>query len=345
MARQLPYPGLFPPQNEGVFSVGGEYLTRNTTGSHPQHDLENSPRVPHSQSFRDDVLINDAYLNGSAHNQTAASLDLTPVDPRLLDLSLGLDLTQRPASTSASSRTSVSSPPPPPRGKRWRKQHQLPLVKFRQLNLHKSMTPTREIMRLCSSSGNRPFIAMLQEPSYNQIAKYGPALQENDREYRVNGLGNRGLYYFKKKGHIPRAAILAAPGMDLLLDPTFTNKDTVTCKWTTYSFPRGRLQTTEIYLCSNYWPREEGAVPDKLQQLIIHCYQNRQNLVIGMDSNAHHQSWFNPQDDGRGQKLFELLTSHDMHVLNNSPEPTFWQACRTEFLSSSKNSVIQFNEL
>ena len=104
-------------------------------------------------------------------------------------------------------------------------------------------------------------------------------------------------------GDRPRAAIVAAPGLDLWMVPEYSSSDVVTCLLRT-----GCDQTPELYVVSAYLDITlPGVVPEPLGRLVDHCRREGKQLLIGMDSNSHSTLW-GCEDDNTGRGIGRLYS-------------------------------------
>ena len=91
-----------------------------------------------------------------------------------------------------------------------------------------------------------------------------------------------------------------------------------------------RLESTmdksnHIILASIYIPPDyDLQIPTpELANTINYANKLKLPLIIGMDSNAHHQAWGNATSNKRGESLLEYLATTNMAIMNKGNEPTF----------------------
>jgi len=60
------------------------------------------------------------------------------------------------------------------------------------------------------------------------------------------------------------------------------------------------------------------------------CEKLRNGLVIGCDANAHHTQWGCPNNNDRGESLFDFILNSNLFLCNRGNVPTFiTKACQT----------------
>ncbi|XP_039755951.1 uncharacterized protein LOC120630728 [Pararge aegeria] len=78
-----------------------------------------------------------------------------------------------------------------------------------------------------------------------------------------------------------------------------------------------------VVLASLYMPIEQQIPPKELTDLITHCEVNNKDLIISVDSNAHHNLWGSTTNNKRGEQLVSYLLTTNLTILNKGTEPTF----------------------
>ena len=134
-------------------------------------------------------------------------------------------------------------------------------------------------------------IALIQEP---YVGKGGVPL---------GFPGGLRRYYGGKKS---RAAIVTK-GIDLLLCPSFSGDDVVTCQT--------RMGTRDLYLVSAYLDINKG-IPDELVRLLDSGLTEGAGVVIGGDVNAHSTLWGSTETNRRGELVEELIFRHSLSLCN-----------------------------
>jgi ribonuclease HI len=86
----------------------------------------------------------------------------------------------------------------------------------------------------------------------------------------------------------------------------------------------------ELIVSSTYFPgandsrvSNHSVISEKLQKLVYACKQNRLELLLSADANAHHLIWGSNRECPRGRSLLEFITTNDLQILNVGNKPTF----------------------
>ncbi len=174
---------------------------------------------------------------------------------------------------------------------------------FEQLNLHKSITATSNLVERLTKCSN--FIICVQEP------------------YQVNGkirsLPVGANVHYVNNSQLPRAAIIGAKNVNLWYDSTYSDNDTATVMWTT-----GNPNMPEVYIVSAYMDILDTEVVNRpIRKLVRHCSRNKVPLIICVDSNAHSELWGSPEANSRGEILEEFILQNGLEVQNVGCKPTF----------------------
>jgi hypothetical protein len=96
-----------------------------------------------------------------------------------------------------------------------------------------------------------------------------------------------------------------------------------------------------LVVYSPYQPYDsEDPPPSKeLEELVRNCEEERLQLILGCDSNAHHAAWGNTDCNWRGEALVEFLDASGLEILNRGNEPTFFNEYRSEVIDITLGSV------
>jgi hypothetical protein len=78
-----------------------------------------------------------------------------------------------------------------------------------------------------------------------------------------------------------------------------------------------------MYLDINEEIDTKSAMFDELIQL-----SKGSGILIAMDSNSRSKVWHDNLTNSRGKSLEEILTSRDLHIMNEECERTTFQSCR-----------------
>ncbi|RVE50709.1 hypothetical protein evm_004619 [Chilo suppressalis] len=77
-----------------------------------------------------------------------------------------------------------------------------------------------------------------------------------------------------------------------------------------------------LVVASAYMPEGEETPSGELAELVRHCEQTDKALIIGTDSNAHHQLWGMTKSNKRGEELVDYLFTTNLNIINTGSEPT-----------------------
>lgn len=96
-----------------------------------------------------------------------------------------------------------------------------------------------------------------------------------------------------------------------------------------------------VILASAYLPYEVNNPPSQsFQDLVTFCKNDKLELIVGCDSNAHHTIWGSTDVNPRGKQLSEYLSSTNLHILNKGNVPTFVNRIRREVLDITLASHV-----
>jgi len=117
-----------------------------------------------------------------------------------------------------------------------------------------------------------------------------------------------------KEGKI-RTCILAKRHLSIFLLRNYSNGDNTAVSL--------ELQSDSIRILSAYLVFEKENPPDALVRgLAEECGKLRKGLVIGCDANAHTQ-WGCPNNNDRGESLFDFIVNLNLFLCNRGNVPTF----------------------
>jgi hypothetical protein len=108
----------------------------------------------------------------------------------------------------------------------------------------------------------------------------------------------------------PRAIIIHNPSLEVWQIPTLSDRDCQTAIWR-------NGKNRPIIIISGYWDINFPNFPETIMKTIIEAKNKRFDLILGLDSNAHHQAWGSPESNTRGELLGNILKSHNLDLLNN----------------------------
>ena len=176
------------------------------------------------------------------------------------------------------------------------------MIKFTQLNLHKSAQAT--LMAGQHLEGQHRTIALLTEPH---------TIQNN-----LHGFprGTTTIYYKNKKQGAPppRAALVFSKDLNIVaLD-----------QWCTRDCAAGLLtiNKTRVVLVSAYLDILKSAKPPWLDQLLTMASTKDYGVILGADTNAH-SHLYGPDTNKRGEDIEDLIIQHNLRVANVGNTPTF----------------------
>jgi hypothetical protein len=79
-----------------------------------------------------------------------------------------------------------------------------------------------------------------------------------------------------------------------------------------------------LVVCSAYlsYDSEDPSLSKAFEDLVHCCEKENLYLVVGCDSNAHHNAWGSTNCNSRGEALVEFLNTTTLEILNRGNEPT-----------------------
>jgi ribonuclease HI len=114
----------------------------------------------------------------------------------------------------------------------------------------------------------------------------------------------------------PRAAIIHNPSLEVWQLPHLSDGDCQTAIWRVES-------CTPVIIVSAYWDITNPDIQPTLKKAIKETFKKKYNIIIAMDTNAHHPFWGSPKANARGELLASFLLENNLHILNNDNTPTF----------------------
>lgn len=179
------------------------------------------------------------------------------------------------------------------------------VITFLQANIMHSKVATATLRRRLEAS--KLTVALIQEPYHY----HG----------RVCGLGNLGgnLFTDANVDTPPRTCIYVSGDMKANIERRFCSRDLTTVRL----LGDPKRNAPDILISSVYMAEGEQVPPTLMEQLIRHCEDREQHLLIAADANAHHTVWGSRKNNVRGENMVEFLCSTVMCVINRGAEPTF----------------------
>jgi len=118
-----------------------------------------------------------------------------------------------------------------------------------------------------------------------------------------------------KEGKI-RTCILAKKHLSIFLLRNYSNGDNNAVSL--------ELKSGSIRALSAYLAFEKENPPDALVRgLAEECDKFKNGLVIGCDANAHHTQWGCPNNNDRGESLFDFVLNSNLFLCNRGNVPPF----------------------
>ncbi|XP_026316721.1 uncharacterized protein LOC113227862 [Hyposmocoma kahamanoa] len=174
-----------------------------------------------------------------------------------------------------------------------------------QCNLHHSQTATVQLRKWLEA--NDTAVALIQEP---WIGARG----------QINGLSHlRGKLLSTTISDKPRTCIYYSNKLHIQPLTQFCSRDLCAVKL----LADAATGLPEVVLASVYMAETDVPPPQEMVQLINHCEQNGQHIVVATDSNAHHPLWGMELANERGKNLTEYLFTTNLQILNKGTTPTF----------------------
>ena len=152
---------------------------------------------------------------------------------------------------------------------------------------------------------------------------------------KIRGLSNLGNMFCYGEGEAtPRSCIVTT--RDVKSSPLlpFCSKDVVAIET---SFKHGTVVFASVYMAY------DGIIPPvQMKELVSHCQDRGLPLILGCDSNAHHELWGSTNTNQRGEVLCEYILSQDLHCVNRGAKPTFVVSNRREVIDITlvSNSIL-----
>ena len=183
---------------------------------------------------------------------------------------------------------------------------------FTQINLHHSKCASAVLAR--SLAVVHTHIALIQEPWLFRG--------------RIRGINNTGEVHVGTTNGDARACVVTK-GIDSFMLQELSSRDCTTIRINIVD-ERGRGK--DILVCSAYFPHDEPSPTEIVRKVIEYSRQRNINLIIGCDSNSHHEVWGSTDTNDRGEQLLEFLTGTRMIIANQGRDPTFVTRTRSEVL-------------
>lgn len=197
-------------------------------------------------------------------------------------------------------------------------------ISILQLNAQKSHPPHIQLLDIAANLHNQqPTIVLVQEPHCNKG--------------KIPGHINFNNYKFDTKERV-RSCIYTSKNLKTFKLSQFTNKDITTIGL--------KLNRKCLIFCSAYLPHDqENPVDPLIKNIITFCQKEKFDLIIGMDSNAHHCAWGCLDINPRGEELFQFLVNNELNIENIGNTPTFQNAIRQTILDLSITTRLRYTTI
>jgi len=162
-----------------------------------------------------------------------------------------------------------------------------------QLNTHKSRISLTTLIDEKFLENNN--IALIQEPPVNR---------------KGDVIGYPFPLSCLQTTNKPRAIIIHNPSLEVWQLPSLSDRDCQTAIWR-------NGKNRPIILVSGYWDINFPNFPETILKAIIEAKSNKFDIIIGLDSNAHHPVWGSPDSNRRGDLLEDIFKRYNLSVLNN----------------------------
>ena len=143
-----------------------------------------------------------------------------------------------------------------------------------------------------------PVLYLLQEPIYYKN--------------RWASIPNGFQAYGERKS---RAIVIAPDAANLIYVNQFSDDDITVCLLNS--------GTIKKFIVSVYLDIYKDTIHPLLQKLVDSLTANRENAIIGMDSNAHSILWNSGDTNKRGEDLEQFILCYNMHFCNIGNKATF----------------------
>ena len=185
------------------------------------------------------------------------------------------------------------------------------ILKFYQLNCHKSKFANEFLNHHNTVLKNGIFVGLCQEPGHDQ-----GKIKDFDRSLRI----------FQGCKINPRACIVIDKSVNSILLNQYSDQDQVAIQIT----DGNRI----IILASIYMPYDSIDPPPTplTKSLVQFCKGRGWSLIIGSDVNSHNTAWGSTDTNPRGDNLLFFILSANLTVCNQGAVGTFVNAQREEVI-------------
>lgn len=154
---------------------------------------------------------------------------------------------------------------------------------------------------------------------------------------KIPSYKNLSSFKFDTKERV-RSCIYTSQNLKTFKLNQFTTKDITTIGV--------KFKNKTIIFCSAYLPHElDNPVDQLLLNMAYYCRNEKLDLILGMDSNAHHLAWGCPDINPRGEELFQFITNYDLNLENKGNTPTFQNAIRQTILDLTLTNNLKYTKI
>jgi hypothetical protein len=137
---------------------------------------------------------------------------------------------------------------------------------------------------------------------------------------KIRGLRCKGGSTISPNCDNPRTCIYVKNRINSMVNLRFCSRDATTIE---VSEVVGGCRRT-IRFSSLYLPYEDPEPPSAMMRDILqHSTEEKKEIILGIDANAHHTLWGSTDINPRGESLMEYMVSTKLNILNKGNKPTF----------------------
>lgn len=227
-----------------------------------------------------------------------------PSDTANVDLSKNKTNTTHPS-------IQINQPPDHTKQKPDKNQRKITEIGVIQINLHKSKAATSLLSQKLLEKIDSLHIALITEPHTSRGRIPNIDSKHHDKIY-------------PSTIEAPRACIIIKKTLQYIEITELQSRDTTAVLVDT-STTTGKKQTI---FASIYQPPQYDNQPptQEMRKIVNYATTNNLPLIIGCDTNGHHQMWGSKENNKRGNNLAEYILSVNLQSVNEGNTPTFVSA-------------------
>jgi hypothetical protein len=161
----------------------------------------------------------------------------------------------------------------------------------------------------------QPSTNIFQLNTHKSIISFSNLIDDNFKDNRNIALvqepmlgieGTRGVPFplmCSQTTSIPRAVIIHNPSLDIWQIPHLSDSNFQTGIW------RNTKHKMPIIIISAYWGIKLDNIPSTLKAAITEAKRKKYEILLGIDTNAHHPAWGSPGINQRGTLFENLITA------------------------------------